>query len=203
MITSVAPVIPVVTIADPATAVPIARALLAGGIGIIELTLRTPAALESLALIASQVPEMLLGAGTVLDERQVQEAVGAGAQFLVSPGCTQSLLAALQRSKVPFLPGASSVSEVLALLDAGVTTIKFFPATAAGGVPFIAALAAPLPQARFCPTGGITAETAGDFLALPNVDCIGGSWLTPGDAVTSGDWDRISALAEQSLALRR
>jgi len=201
-ITEIAPVIPVVTIDDPDSAVPIARALLDGGVGIIELTLRTPSALDSLARIARQVPEIALGAGTVLDAPTVERAVAAGAQFLVSPGTTPTLLAAMERCGLPFLPGAATVSEAMVLLERGHETLKFFPAVAAGGTAMLAAIAAPLPQLRFCPTGGITPQTAGDFLALSNVDCVGGSWFTPADAVATGDFARVSELAAQSLALR-
>jgi len=202
-ITEIAPVIPVVTIDDPESAVPIARALLDGGVGVIELTLRTPSALDSLARIARQVPEIVVGAGTVLDAPTVERAVAAGAQFLVSPGTTPTLLAAMERSALPFLPGAATVSEAMALLERGHTTLKFFPAVAAGGTAMLASIAGPLPQLRFCPTGGITPQTAPEFLALQNVDCVGGSWFTPADAVAAGDWSRVSELAAQSLALRR
>lgn len=201
-ITQIAPVIPVVTIHNAANAVPIARALLDGGVGIIELTLRTPTALDSLARIARQVPDIVIGAGTVLDAPTVARAVAAGAQFLVSPGTTPTLLAAMERSGLPFLPGAATLSEAMALLERGVTTLKFFPAVAAGGAALLSAIAGPLPQLRFCPTGGITPQSAPEYLALGNVDCVGGSWFTPADAVAAGDWNRISALAAQSLALR-
>lgn len=200
-VTTIAPVIPVVTIDDPATAVPIAQALLDGGVGVIELTLRTPTALESLSRIARQVPGIVVGAGTVLDAPTVDRAATAGAQFLVSPGTTPTLLGAMERSGLPFLPGAATVSEAMVLLERGVTTLKFFPAVAAGGAAYLASMAGPLPQLRFCPTGGITPETAGDFLALANVDCVGGSWFTPKDAVAARDWDRVSALAAASLRL--
>ena len=201
-ITQIAPVIPVVTIDNVENAVPIARALLDGGVGIIELTLRTPTAIDSLARIARQVPDIVVGAGTVLDAPTVARAVAAGAQFLVSPGTTPTVLAAMERSGLPFLPGAATVSDAMALLERGVTTLKFFPAVAAGGTALLSAIAGPLPQLRFCPTGGITPQSAPGFLALGNVDCVGGSWFTPADAVAAGDWNRVSALAAQSLALR-
>jgi 2-dehydro-3-deoxyphosphogluconate aldolase / (4S)-4-hydroxy-2-oxoglutarate aldolase len=200
-ITQIAPVIPVVTIDDPATAVPIAQALLDGGVGVIELTLRTPTALDALALIARRVPGIVVGAGTVIDPPMVERAAAAGAQFLVSPGSTPTLLAAMERSGLPFLPGAATASEAMVPLERGVTTLKLFPAVAAGGVALLSSLAGPLPQLRFCPTGGITPQTAGDFLALANVDCVGGSWFTPADAVAARDWDRVSALAADSLRL--
>jgi 2-dehydro-3-deoxyphosphogluconate aldolase/(4S)-4-hydroxy-2-oxoglutarate aldolase len=201
-ITTIAPVIPVVVIDDALTAVPLARALLDGGVGVIELTMRTPAAVDAIERIAREVPEMVVGAGTVLNDQQAADATAAGAQFLVSPGAPRGLIAAMRRTGVGYLPGASTVTEVMTLLDAGVTTVKFFPASAAGGPQFLGALASVLPMVRFCPTGGITAETAPDYLALPNVDCVGGTWLTPKDAVAAGDWQRITELAAASLSLR-
>ncbi|WGY02465.1 bifunctional 4-hydroxy-2-oxoglutarate aldolase/2-dehydro-3-deoxy-phosphogluconate aldolase [Nocardioides sp. QY071] len=195
------PVLPVVVIDDLATAVPIARALVDGGLPAIELTLRTPLALEAIRLIAAEVPEIALGAGTIATPGQASAAVAAGAGFLVSPGCTPSLLAAMQDTGVPFLPGTATVSEVMAVLDAGVSEMKFFPAEAAGGAAYLRAVGGPLPQARFCPTGGITPASAPGYLALPNVGCVGGSWLTPADAVAAGDWERISKLAAEAAAL--
>ncbi|TQK73298.1 bifunctional 4-hydroxy-2-oxoglutarate aldolase/2-dehydro-3-deoxy-phosphogluconate aldolase [Nocardioides sp. SLBN-35] len=195
------PVLPVVVIDDLATAVPIARALVDGGLPAIELTLRTPLALEAIRLIAAEVPEIALGAGTIATPGQASAAVAAGAGFLVSPGCTPSLLAAMQDTGVPFLPGTATVSEVMAVLDAGVSEMKFFPAEAAGGAAYLRAVGGPLPQARFCPTGGITPASAPSYLALPNVGCVGGSWLTPTDAVAAGDWERISKLAAEAAAL--
>ncbi|MFB9767329.1 bifunctional 4-hydroxy-2-oxoglutarate aldolase/2-dehydro-3-deoxy-phosphogluconate aldolase, partial [Nocardioides kongjuensis] len=191
------PVLPVVVIDDLATAVPIARALVDGGLPAIELTLRTPAALDAIRLIAAEVPEIALGAGTIVTPSQASAAVAAGAGFLVSPGCTPALLAAMQDTGVPFLPGTSTVSEVMSVLEAGVTEMKFFPAEAAGGAPYLRAVSGPLPQARFCPTGGVTPASAPGYLALPNVGCVGGSWLTPADAVAAGDWERISKLAAE------
>lgn len=196
------PVLPVVVIDDLATAVPVARALVDGGLPAIELTLRTPVALDALRLIAAEVPEIVLGAGTITTPAQAEAAVAAGARFLVSPGSTPSLLAAMAATGVPFLPGTSTVSEVLAVLEAGLTEMKFFPAEAAGGAPYLTSVAGPLPQARFCPTGGITTATAPSYLALPNVGCVGGSWLTPAGALDSGDWERISKLAAEAAALR-
>ncbi len=197
-----APVIPVVTLDDAADAVPLARALVAGGLTAIEVTLRTPAALRAVRAIASAVPQAWVGAGTVLSAGQVAAAKEAGARFLVSPGWTRSLLAAMRESGLPFLPGVSTASEALALLEHGVTQMKFFPAEAAGGPAYLRALASPLPRARFCPTGGIDAARAGGYLALPNVGCVGGTWMVPPDAVRSGDWGRIEALARQAAGLR-
>ncbi|MBQ0889858.1 bifunctional 4-hydroxy-2-oxoglutarate aldolase/2-dehydro-3-deoxy-phosphogluconate aldolase, partial [Streptomyces sp. RM72] len=177
-----APVVPVVVVDDLADAVPLARALVAGGLPAIEVTLRTPVALDAIRAIADEVPGAVVGAGTVITAEQVAEVVAAGARFLVSPGWTDALLEAMRASGVPFLPGVSTTSEVVALLERGVREMKFFPAEAAGGTAYLKALAAPLPQARFCPTGGISAASAPEYLALPNVGCVGGSWMLPKDA---------------------
>ena len=195
------PVVPVVVVDDLAHAVPVARALVAGGLPVIELTLRTPVALDAIRAIASEVPEILVGAGTIVTPGQAKEALDAGAQFLVSPGSTPSLLGAMADTGLPFLPGTATVSEVLAVLEAGYTELKFFPAEASGGAAFLKSIAAPVPAARFCPTGGITAASAPSYLALPNVGCVGGSWLTPVDALASGDWGRVTELARAAAAL--
>ncbi|MDX3849596.1 bifunctional 4-hydroxy-2-oxoglutarate aldolase/2-dehydro-3-deoxy-phosphogluconate aldolase [Streptomyces sp. AK02-01A] len=197
-----APVIPVVVIGDAADAVPLARALVAGGLPAIEVTLRTPAAISAIRAIAAEVPDAVVGAGTVITPDAVSESVTAGARFLVSPGWTEALLAAMKSSGVPFLPGVSTASEVLALLERGVTEMKFFPAEAAGGTAYLKSLAGPLPQARFCPTGGITAESAPSYLSLPNVGCVGGTWMLPADALASKDWDRVESLAREASTLR-
>ncbi|MFD7750343.1 bifunctional 4-hydroxy-2-oxoglutarate aldolase/2-dehydro-3-deoxy-phosphogluconate aldolase [Streptomyces sp. NPDC059698] len=196
-----APVVPVVVLHDAADAVPLARALVAGGLPAIEVTLRTPAALASIRAMAAEVPGAVVGAGTVLTPQHVRDTVDAGAGFLVSPGWTDVLLEAMKASGVPFLPGVSTTSEVVALLERGVTEMKFFPAEAAGGTAYLKALSAPLPQARFCPTGGISAASAPSYLALPNVGCVGGSWMVPGDAVAAKDWDRVARLAAEAAAL--
>lgn len=193
-----APVIPVVVIDEPATAVPVARALLAGGIGVIEVTLRTPGALAAIAAIAGAVPGMVVGAGTVTTPALVRQAAAAGAQFLVSPGTTDRLLAAMDTAAVPSLPGAATVSEVMRLLDRGRPEMKLFPAEACGGRAFLSAIAGPCPAARFCPTGGITPATAPLYRALGNVGCVGGSWLTPPDAIAARDWRRIEELAAEA-----
>lgn len=193
----VAPVVPVVVLKDETQAVPLARALAGGGLPIIELTLRTPSAMEAIRRIAAEVPEILVGAGTILDARQADEAAAAGAQFLVSPGSTPALLDAMDATGLPYLPGTSTVSEMLAVAERGRTEMKFFPAEAAGGAPYLASLASPLPRLRFCPTGGITATTAGRYLELSNVGCVGGSWVTPADALAAGDWARVTKLAAQ------
>ncbi|MEV5934331.1 bifunctional 4-hydroxy-2-oxoglutarate aldolase/2-dehydro-3-deoxy-phosphogluconate aldolase [Streptomyces sp. NPDC052079] len=197
-----APVVPVVVVEDAADAVPLTRALVAGGLPAVEVTLRTPAALEAVRAIAGEVPEAVVGAGTVITAEQVGEAVAAGARFLVSPGWTDTLLEAMRTSGVPFLPGVSTASEVVALLERGVREMKFFPARAAGGTAYLKSLAGPLPQARFCPTGGIGPDSAPDYLALPNVGCVGGSWMLPADAVAARDWARVEALAREAARLR-
>ncbi|MEW2621967.1 bifunctional 4-hydroxy-2-oxoglutarate aldolase/2-dehydro-3-deoxy-phosphogluconate aldolase [Streptomyces sp. NPDC048106] len=197
-----APVLPVVVLPDASAAVPLARALVAGGLRAVEVTLRTPAAPAAIRAITDQVPEAVVGAGTVLTPGQVDACVAAGARFLVSPGWTEGLLAAMRGCGVPFLPGVSTVSEVVALLERGVREMKFFPAQAAGGVPYLRSLAGPLPQARFCPTGGIGPANAAEYLSLPNVGCVGGSWMVPPDAVAAGDWARIEALARAAAGIR-
>ncbi|MGI5354932.1 bifunctional 4-hydroxy-2-oxoglutarate aldolase/2-dehydro-3-deoxy-phosphogluconate aldolase [Streptomyces sp. CA-252508] len=197
-----APVLPVVVVEDAADAVPLARALVAGGLPAIEVTLRTPAALDAIRAIAAEVPGAVVGAGTVVSGRGVADAVGAGARFLVSPGWTGGLLDAMEASGVPFLPGVSTASEVVALLERGVRDMKFFPAQAAGGTAYLRSLAGPLPQARFCPTGGISAASAPDYLRLPNVGCVGGTWMLPGDALAGRDWARVERLARQASTLR-
>ncbi|MET9859954.1 bifunctional 4-hydroxy-2-oxoglutarate aldolase/2-dehydro-3-deoxy-phosphogluconate aldolase [Streptomyces smyrnaeus] len=193
-----APVIPVVVLEDAADAVPLARALVAGGLPAIEVTLRTEAAPEAIRAIADAVPEAVVGAGTVLDPESVRTAVAAGARFLVSPGWTDTLLEAMRASGVPFLPGVSTTSEVVALLERGITQMKFFPAEAAGGTAYLKSLASPLPRARFCPTGGVTAANAAGYLELPNVACVGGTWMLPQDALAAKDWDRVQALAAEA-----
>ncbi len=199
---SLSPVIPVVVVYDTDEAVGVARALVDGGVPIIELTLRTAVGLEAIRRIAAEVPEIVVGAGTVVSPDQAAQAAQAGAQFLVSPGSTDRLLDAMAETGLPHLPGVSTVSEVLALLEVGYRELKFFPAEAAGGMAFLKALHAPVPLARFCPTGGITEATAASYLALPNVGCVGGSWLTPSDAVASRDWARVRALAAATTDLK-
>ncbi|MFC0848614.1 bifunctional 4-hydroxy-2-oxoglutarate aldolase/2-dehydro-3-deoxy-phosphogluconate aldolase [Streptomyces noboritoensis] len=197
-----APVVPVVVLDDAADAVPLARALVAGGLPAIEVTLRTPAALDAIRAIADGVPEAVVGAGTVVSAAGVADAVAAGARFLVSPGWTGGLLDAMTASGVPFLPGVATASEVVALLERGIREMKFFPAEAAGGTAYLKSLAGPLPAARFCPTGGISLASAPEYLALPNVGCVGGTWMLPPDAVAARDWRRVEALAREAAALR-
>ncbi len=196
-----APVVPVVVIDDERHAVPLARALVAGGLPVIEVTLRTPAGLTAIAAIAREVPGAVVGAGTVNTPDLVKAAADAGARFLVSPGWTETLLDAMDDSGLPALPGVSSVSEMLRLLERGRRELKFFPAEASGGTAFLKSVASPVPEVRFCPTGGIRPDSAASYLALPNVGCVGGTWLTPADALAAGDWDRIQALAAEAALL--
>ncbi|MEV8564423.1 bifunctional 4-hydroxy-2-oxoglutarate aldolase/2-dehydro-3-deoxy-phosphogluconate aldolase [Streptomyces sp. NPDC051322] len=197
-----APVVPVVVIDDAVDAVPLARALVAGGLPAIEVTLRTPAALDAIRAIAAEVPDAMVGAGTVLSPGTVTGSVAAGARFLVSPGWSERLLGSMRDSGVPFLPGVSTTSEVVTLLERGITEMKFFPAEAAGGTAYLKSLNGPLPQVRFCPTGGISLSSAPSYLALPNVGCVGGTWMVPGDAVAARDWQRVEELARGAAGLR-
>ncbi|MFB7515364.1 bifunctional 4-hydroxy-2-oxoglutarate aldolase/2-dehydro-3-deoxy-phosphogluconate aldolase [Streptomyces sp. NPDC056144] len=198
---SSAPVVPVVVLDDLADAVPLARALVAGGLPLVEVTLRTPVALDAVRAISAEVPGAVVGAGTVVSASGVADAVRAGARFLVSPGWTEGLLGAMRDSGLPFLPGVSTASEVVALLERGVEEMKFFPAEAAGGVPYLKSLAGPLPRARFCPTGGITRASAPAYLSLPNVGRVGGTWMVPPDALAARDWARVEALARGAAEL--
>src|SRR3954454_6812090 len=197
-----APVVPVVVVSDASHAVPLARALVAGGLPAIEVTLRTPAAQDAIRAIADEVPDAVVWAGTVITPERVRRCVAAGARFLVSPGWTDALLEAMRASGVPFLPGVSTTSEVVALLERGVREMKFFPAQAAGGTAYLKSLAGPLPQARFCPTGGIGPENAPEYLSLPNVGCVGGTWMLPADAIAARDWGRVEALAREAAELK-
>lgn len=196
----VAPAIPVVVVDDPAHAVPLARALVAGGVSIIEVTLRTPQALDAVAAIAAEVPEIALGVGSILTPAHVDQALAAGAEFLVSPGASRALLECLVAAPVPVLPGVATVSEVLTALDHGLTELKFFPAGPAGGPAYLAAMGGPVPQVRFCPTGGVTPDNLRDYLAVPGVAAVGGTWLTPKTAVQAEDWVAITALAAAAVA---
>jgi 2-dehydro-3-deoxyphosphogluconate aldolase/(4S)-4-hydroxy-2-oxoglutarate aldolase len=198
-----APVIPVVVVDSVEQAVPLAQALLRGGIPVIELTLRSEAGLGAIEAVASQVDGMVVGAGTVVTPEQVRQVRDAGAQFIVTPGSPPRLLEAALDSGLPLLAGAGTLTEMLTLAEAGLEAMKFFPAEASGGRAYLSAVSGPCPQLTFCPTGGITPQTAADWLALPNVGCIGGSWLTPKDAVAHGDWARIESLAADAAALRK
>lgn len=202
-IAALAPVIPVLTVERAADAVPLARALVKGGLRALEITLRTPAAFEALTAIADQVPEAIAGVGTVRTVRQFEQAQRAGARFAVSPGCTPALAAAAGSTGLPYLPGVQTVSEAMALAEQGFRLLKLFPADAAGGITWLGAVAAPLQELRFCPTGGVTADTASAYLALANVACVGGSWVAPKGAVAGHDWAVVERLATMAAALKR
>ena len=195
------PVIPVVIIDDAADAVPLADALVEGGIQTVEVTLRSPAALDCIAAIAQNRPEMLVGAGTVLNPTQLQAAQDAGARFAVSPGAYPELLKAVDDRVMPLLPGAATASEMMQLMAHDIHAMKFFPASVAGGPAYLKALASPLASAMFCPTGGITEDTAKDWLSLPNVLCVGGSWVAPANVIKSQDFDAITAKAKACAGL--
>ena len=198
-----APVIPVIVLHERAHAVPMARALVAGGIRMLEVTLRTPQALEAMRAIAAEVPEAVVGAGTVRSAQDARAAAQAGARFAVSPGYTRNLSHACAGEGLCLLPGVATGSEILQAQEDGHSELKFFPAVQAGGAAMLKAWAGPFFDVRFCPTGGITPANAGEFLSLPNVACVGGSWLVPADALARGDWARIEALAREAAALPR
>jgi 2-dehydro-3-deoxyphosphogluconate aldolase / (4S)-4-hydroxy-2-oxoglutarate aldolase len=195
------PVVPVIVIDREEQAVPLARALVAGGVRVLEVTLRTPVALEAVARIGSEVEGAIVGVGTITRIEDVADALAAGARFGVSPGLTAELAEAARSSKLPLLPGVMTPSEIIGADAAGFRELKLFPAQQAGGVAMLKALAGPFPDVVFCPTGGITPDTAPDYLALPNVACVGGSWLTPRDAVERGDWDAVTRLAREAVLL--
>jgi 2-dehydro-3-deoxyphosphogluconate aldolase/(4S)-4-hydroxy-2-oxoglutarate aldolase len=196
------PVIPVIVVDRVEDAVPLAQALVDGGVRVLEVTLRTPAAMASIEAMARAVPSAIVGAGTVRSVADVHAAKAAGCAFAVSPGYTPEVGRACRDAGLALLPGVATASEVMHANADGYTFLKFFPAVAAGGLPMLKSLAGPFPDVAFCPTGGITLETAPQFLALPNVKVCGGSWLTPGDAVKAGDWTRITRLAREAAALR-
>jgi 2-dehydro-3-deoxyphosphogluconate aldolase / (4S)-4-hydroxy-2-oxoglutarate aldolase len=196
------PVIPVIVLHRVEDAVPMARALVAGGVRVLEVTLRTPAGLACIEAIARQVPEAIVGAGTIRSAADARAAKSAGSVFGVSPGYTAAVGAVCREVGLPLLPGVATSSEVMAAQADGIHFLKFFPATAAGGIPLLKAFAGPFPDVVFCPTGGITPETAPHFLALPNVKVCGGSWLTPADALAAGDWGRITALARAAALIK-
>ena len=196
------PVVPVLKIKDAADAVPLTRALAKGGLRLIEITLRTKDALEAIRRVAGEVEDAVVGAGTVLNPKQFDEAASAGSRFIVSPGVTTSLISAAAGSEVPLLPGAITPGEIMTALEAGIDFLKFFPAEQAGGTTFLRSLASPLPAARFCPTGGISALNAEEYLAVPNVVCVGGSWVAPDELIREGKWDVIESLARQASELK-
>jgi len=197
------PVIPVLKIERIADAVPLARALAKGGLPAIEITLRTPDAIDAIRLVADEVPEAIVGAGTILSAKDFSKAEDAGAKFIVSPGTTQELLDAARSSRTPFLPGAVTPSEIMAMREEGYRVLKFFPAEQAGGAAFLRSLASPLADMSFCPTGGISLKNAGDYLALPNIVCVGGSWVAPDQELAAHNWAAVEELARQAAALRR
>ena len=202
-VAELAPVIPVLTIDGPADGVPLARALVKGGLRALEVTLRTAGALQALKAIAREVPDAVLGAGTVLTPVQLDSALKAGARFIVSPGGTAVLTQAVRSAGVPYMPGIQTVSEAMAMAEQGFRLLKFFPAEAAGGLDWLKSVAAPLAGMRFCPTGGITAQTAQSYLELSNVACVGGSWVAPRNAVAAQDWPQIERLAAAAAKLKR
>ena len=193
------PVMPVMVIQNLDDAVPLARALVAGGIKVLEITLRTPVALEAIRLISQEVKEAIVGAGTIANPKQLQAAEDAGAVFAISPGITASLLNAANAGNIALIPGIATLSELMLGMEHGLDHFKFFPAEAAGGIPMLKAIAGPFPQATFCPTGGITPDNYKAYLQLPNVACVGGSWLAPQKAVTEKNWAKVTELAQQAI----
>ncbi|MEY4476180.1 MAG: 2-dehydro-3-deoxyphosphogluconate aldolase/4-hydroxy-2-oxoglutarate aldolase family protein [Pseudomonadota bacterium] len=194
------PVVPVIVIDKLEQAVPLAKALVAGGVWVLEVTLRTACAVEAIRTIAKDVPDAIVGAGTVLNPQQLADVVEAGAQFAISPGLTDELLKAATEGSIPLIPGISTVSELMLGIRYGLREFKFFPAEANGGIRMLQAIGGPFSQVRFCPTGGITSNNYRDYLALKNVLCVGGSWLVPADALEKGDYARITELAKQAVA---
>jgi 2-dehydro-3-deoxyphosphogluconate aldolase / (4S)-4-hydroxy-2-oxoglutarate aldolase len=202
-IMTTSPVIPVMVINKLEQAVPLAHALVNGGLKVLEITLRTPVALEAIRRIKAEVPDAIVGAGTIINTHTLHQAIEAGSEFIVSPGVTDSLIDAAIASGVPILPGVVSPSEVMRLLEKGITAMKFFPAEAAGGIPMLKSLGGPLPQVTFCPTGGVTPNNAPEYLALNNVACVGGSWMAPAELVDAGDWLEITRRSVEASALKK
>jgi 2-dehydro-3-deoxyphosphogluconate aldolase/(4S)-4-hydroxy-2-oxoglutarate aldolase len=196
------PVMPVMVINQLDQAVPLAKALVDGGLKVLEITLRTPVALDAIRKIKAEVPGAIVGAGTIINTETLQQAIDAGAEFIVSPGVTDSVIDAAIASGVPILPGVITPSEVMKLLEKGITAMKFFPAEAAGGIPMLKSIGAPLPQVIFCPTGGVNPKNAPEYLALSNVACVGGSWMAPADLVDAGDWAEITRRAAEAAKLK-
>ncbi|MCD1599460.1 bifunctional 4-hydroxy-2-oxoglutarate aldolase/2-dehydro-3-deoxy-phosphogluconate aldolase [Rheinheimera aquimaris] len=194
------PVVPVIVVKDLADAVPMAKALLAGGIKVLEVTLRTPVALDAIRLLAQEVPDAIVGAGTVTTPEQLQQCIDAGAKFAISPGLTRELLQAGKDAPIPLIPGIASISELMEGTGLGYSHFKFFPAEAAGGVKTLKSIHGPFADIRFCPTGGINEKNFLEYLALPNVKCVGGSWIVPDDAVSNKDWARITELCNAAVA---
>jgi 2-dehydro-3-deoxyphosphogluconate aldolase / (4S)-4-hydroxy-2-oxoglutarate aldolase len=201
--TVVGPVVPVVVLDDAAQAVPLARALAAGGVRVMEVALRTPAGVAAIQRVAAEVPEVVVGAGSVRTPAELDAVCRAGASFVVLPGAPPRLLDAALDSGLPVVPGASTVTEMMALAERGIELMKFFPAEACGGVRFLSSVAGPLPDLRFCPTGGVTAASAPSYLSLPSVVCVGGSWLTPPNLLATGDWAKVTNLAAAAAGFGR
>lgn len=197
------PVMPVMVINHLEHAVPLAKALVEGGLKVLEITLRTPVALDAIRAIKAEVSGAIVGAGTIINVQTLHQAIDAGAEFIVSPGVTDNLLDAALETSVPLLPGVVTPSEVMRLLDKGIHAMKFFPAEAAGGIPMLKSIGGPLPQVTFCPTGGVNPKNAPEYLALSNVACVGGSWMAPVDLVDAGRWEEITRRAAEAAALKK
>ena len=202
-IMNTSPVIPVMVINKIEQAVPLANALVEGGLKVLEITLRTPVALDAIKKIKAEVPGAIVGTGTVINLETLKKAIDVGSEFLVSPGITENLIDAALKAGTPILPGVTSPSEVMRLMEIGITQMKFFPAEAAGGIPMLKSIGGPLPQVTFCPTGGVNPKNAPDYLALKNVACVGGSWMAPVDLVDTGNWDEITRLAKGAANIKK
>jgi 2-dehydro-3-deoxyphosphogluconate aldolase/(4S)-4-hydroxy-2-oxoglutarate aldolase len=200
-IMKVSPVVPVMVINNVEHAVPLAKALVKGGLKVLEITLRTDAALESIRRIKAEVPDAIVGAGTIINVETLNAAIDAGAEFIVSPGTTEKLIDAALATGVPLLPGVADPSQAMALLEKGITAMKFFPAEAAGGVPMLKSIGAPIPQITFCPTGGVSQKNVNDYYKLSNVGCVGGSWMCAASLVDAENWDEITRLSAEAIEL--
>ena len=200
-IMKVSPIVPVMVINNIEHAVPLAHALVKGGLKVLEITLRTPAALEAITRIKAEVPDAIVGAGTIINIETLHKAIDAGAEFIVSPGTTDAMIDAALATGVPLLPGVANPSEAMRLLEKGITEMKFFPAEAAGGIPMLKSIGAPIPQITFCPTGGISQKNVKDYYNLPNVACVGGSWMCAADLVDAENWDEITRLSAEAIQL--
>jgi 2-dehydro-3-deoxyphosphogluconate aldolase/(4S)-4-hydroxy-2-oxoglutarate aldolase len=200
-IMTISPIVPVMVINNVEHAVPLAKALVKGGLKVLEITLRTPAALESIRRIKAEVPDAIVGAGTIINIETLNQAIEAGAQFIVSPGTTDKLIDAALATGVPLLPGIANPSDAMRLLEKGITAMKFFPAEAAGGVPMLKSIGAPIPQIMFCPTGGVSQKNVKEYYRLPNVACVGGSWMCAANLVDAENWDEITRLSAEAVQL--
>jgi 2-dehydro-3-deoxyphosphogluconate aldolase/(4S)-4-hydroxy-2-oxoglutarate aldolase len=200
-IMTISPIVPVMVINNVEYAVPLAKALVKGGLKVLEITLRTPAALESIRRIKAEVPDAIVGAGTIINIETLNQAIEAGAQFIVSPGTTDKLIDAALATGVPLLPGIANPSDAMRLLEKGITAMKFFPAEAAGGIPMLKSIGAPIPQITFCPTGGVSQKNVKAYYDLPNVACVGGSWMCAANLVDAENWDEITRLSAEAIQL--